>query len=328
MLLTVILAGTVTLVLATVLLVLLGHRVRFASRIAGILLAALLCLGSAELAARLWNLVSAYVLTAAGATFVACLFVIFVLPHWNPIGQVFLGSYLSAALAYLTLGGYLTFAGDLSAAATAASVVLLGLEILALLISGYFAFEGCDVLGRVRATRIIPEPDPGYLPKVSLQVPTYNEPADMVIETIKSLEAIDYPNLDILVIDNNTPDPQTWQPVADYCRDRPRVRFVHVEAPGFKAGALNLVSAQHLDPDVELIGVVDADYLVDPGWPRRVVGYFAEPSVAFVQTPQDYREYENDPCLTACYDAYSTSSPRPCPPGTRATRSSLPARWG
>jgi hypothetical protein len=35
-----------------------------------------------------------------------------------------------------------------------------------------------------------------------------------------------------------------------------------------------------------------------------VVGYFADPNVAFVQTPQDYREYGNDPYLTACYDAY------------------------
>jgi Glycosyltransferase like family 2 len=50
--------------------------------------------------------------------------------------------------------------------------------------------------------------------------------------------------------------------------------------------------------------VVDADYLVDPSYLRRVVGYFADPRIAFLQTPQDYREYRGDAYLTACYDAY------------------------
>ena len=54
--------------------------------------------------------------------------------------------------------------------------------------------------------------------------------------------AIDYPSLEILVIDNNTKDPEAWQPVEDYCHGRPRVRFVHVDPlDGFKSGALNLV---------------------------------------------------------------------------------------
>src|SRR5262249_18398127 len=43
---------------------------------------------------------------------------------------------------------------------------------------------------------------------------------------------------------------------------------------------------------------------VDPGWIRALVGYFADPRVAFVQSPQDYREYDGDTYLQACYDAY------------------------
>jgi cellulose synthase/poly-beta-1,6-N-acetylglucosamine synthase-like glycosyltransferase len=304
-LLTIVLTASVVLAVATLLLLLVGHRLRFASRVLGLLFAALVAAGSAELAARLWHLVPSYTLTAAGLVLAACAIVVLALPHWNPIGQLFLGSYLAASITYLALAGFLTVAGRLSPFGIAASVLLFVLELLALTISGYFAFEGCDVLCRARPTRVVKEPDRTYLPKVSLQVPAYNEPADMLIETVRSLERIDYPNLEILVVDNNTPDPETWRPVAEYCEGRPRVRFVHIEAEGFKAGALNIVMAEHLDPDVELIGVVDADYLVDPGWLRRVVGYFAHPDVAFVQTPQDYREYRNDPYLTSCYDAYS-----------------------
>src|SRR5438876_5185773 len=59
-----------------------------------------------------------------------------------------------------------------------------------------------------------------------------------------------------------------------------------------------------LDDRAEIVGVIDADYLVDPSYLQSLAGYFAEPNVAFVQTPQDYRGYQGDTYLTACYDAY------------------------
>jgi len=304
-LLTSTLIATFVLAVALILLLILGKRLRFASRLVGLLLAGAVSAGAAMAATELWGLVNAYAWAAAAIIAGACLVVILLVPYWNPVGQLFLGAYLAAAGSYLVLGSYLTFASGLSVWGRIASIMLLLLEFLALLISGYFVFEGCDRLCRARLTREEPRPDPAYLPKVSLQVPAYNEPADMVIETIKSLERIDYPNLEILVVDNNTPDPETWAPVKEYCEGRPRVRFVHIVADGFKAGALNVVMDKHLDDDVELIGVIDADYQVDPDYLRDAVGYFANPAVAFVQTPQDYREWEGDPYLTACYDAYS-----------------------
>src|SRR5206468_1486671 len=139
----------------------------------------------------------------------------------------------------------------------------------------------------------------------SLHIAAYNEPPDMLIETIKSVEALDYPDFEVVVVDNNTRDPEVWRPVEDYCRNRPRVKFVHVDPwPGFKSGALNLALREHTARDAQLVGVVDADYLVDPSYLRSVVGYFADHRLAFVQTPQDYREYRGDSYLEACYDAY------------------------
>ena len=140
---------------------------------------------------------------------------------------------------------------------------------------------------------------------VSIHLAAYNEPPDMLIQTIQSLEAIQYEPYEVVIIDNNTKDPEVWQPVEEYCRDRPGVTFVHVDPwPGFKSGALNLVLREHTHPDAEIVALVDADYLVDPEWLSELVGYFADPSVAFVQGPQDYREYEGDSYLQACYDAY------------------------
>jgi hypothetical protein len=103
------------------------------------------------------------------------------------------------------------------------------------------------------------------LPKVSVHVPAFNEPAEMLIETLDGLAALDYPDFEVLVIDNNTPDEATWRPVEEHCRKLgARFRFFHV-APlaGFKAGALNY-ALEHTAPDAEVVAVIDSDYIVRP----------------------------------------------------------------
>src|SRR5262249_51191133 len=63
-------------------------------------------------------------------------------------------------------------------------------------------------------------------PKVSVHVPAYNEPPDMLIETLDALARMDYPDFEVLVIDNNTKDEAVWRPVEAHCaRLGPRFRF-------------------------------------------------------------------------------------------------------
>ncbi len=104
-------------------------------------------------------------------------------------------------------------------------------------------------MARTRRSRPFPIADPTYQPMVSVHIPAYNEPPEILIATIKAVEAMDYPNFEIVVLDNNTPDEATWRPVEEYCRDRPRVKFVHVAPlPGYKAGACNLALREYTDP--------------------------------------------------------------------------------
>jgi hypothetical protein len=295
----------VALALSTGLLLLLGHRLNVSSRFLGVLAVAAVVLGAGQASGRIWQIPSPTVLEAEGLLASCGWIVVFLRPRWNPTGQVFFGSFLGAAVAYLAFAARLTFDGGLSAVGMLASSLLLVLEVSALTISAYFTFESLDVTIRTRTSRPEPPFDPAHLPRVSLQVPAYNEPPDMLIETIRSLEGIDYPDLEILVVDNNTEDKDTWRPVEQYCRDRPRVRFFHVDdVEGYKAGALNLSLRELTDPAAELIGIVDADYLVNADYLEKTVGYFVDPNLAFLQTPQDYREFEGDTYLTACYDAY------------------------
>ena len=144
-----------------------------------------------------------------------------------------------------------------------------------------------------------------YQPFVSLHIAAYNEPPDMLIETIRRAEAIDYPNFEIVVIDNNTKDPAVWRPIEEYCRDRPRVTFVHVDPwPGFKAGALNLALRHYTDPRAEIIGLIDADDFVVPHYLKETAPYFSDGRIGFLQSFEGNRDYEGSPYYTACVDSY------------------------
>jgi hypothetical protein len=131
-----------------------------------------------------------------------------------------------------------------------------------------------------------------HFPRVSVHVPCHAEPPDIVISTLDRIADLDYPNFEVLVIDNNTADEALWRPVKEHCRRLGRgFRFLHVEGiEGAKAGALNW-ALPHTDPRAELIAVVDADYHVEPEWLRRTVGYFDDPRMGFVQSPHAYRDY-------------------------------------
>lgn len=145
----------------------------------------------------------------------------------------------------------------------------------------------------------------GYRPKVCVQVPCYNEPPDMVKETLDALAALDYPDFEVMIIDNNTKDENVWRPVEEYCKQLgPRFRFFHV-APleGFKGGALNW-ALERTSPDAEIIAVIDSDYCVDPNWLKHLVPHFADPKIAIVQAPQDYRDGEQSLFKKLCYAEY------------------------
>lgn len=147
--------------------------------------------------------------------------------------------------------------------------------------------------------------DLAFRPKVSVHVPCYNEPPEMVKQTLDALARLDYPDYEVLVIDNNTKDPAVWKPLEEHCaRLGPRFRFFHV-APlaGFKGGALNYV-LKHTASDAEVIAVIDSDYCVERDWLKHMVPHFADPQIAVVQSPQDYRDDRETAFKKLCYAEY------------------------
>ncbi len=226
-------------------------------------------------------------------------------PHLSFFGQLFLAAlaglivtamivvFDSAALQYAGWDTYAVFAVVIPVASLAIAVILAE------------CVEMAQSLWRVRRRDAEPPPMTGE-PLVSIHVPAYNEPADMMIETLDALSRLDYANYEVIILDNNTKDPAVWQPVqAHAAKLGARFRFFHFDGvTGFKAGALNK-ALELTDPAAEYVAVIDSDYQVTPDWLTVCIPHFQNPKVALVQGPQDYRDGHENLFKAMAYQEYA-----------------------
>jgi cellulose synthase/poly-beta-1,6-N-acetylglucosamine synthase-like glycosyltransferase len=174
------------------------------------------------------------------------------------------------------------------------SYILLAAEGGGLSLIVIFSFYSLDAATRRRWARMAESSrfDPSFAPGVALVVPVFNEPFDMVRETVLHLMRQDYaPSRFVVVVADDSTDNATSTPLAALCAEVGAVYLHRSTRVGYKAGALNEV-VRRLPASTQFIAVIDADYWVDPDYVSGVVGYFADPELSFVQTPQDYRNIE------------------------------------
>jgi cellulose synthase/poly-beta-1,6-N-acetylglucosamine synthase-like glycosyltransferase len=225
------------------------------------------------------------------------------LERWSYLASLLMTGIIFAGISYLVYSVLAARTDPLGPVVWAGTIALLVLEVVAFGMTLSYAYEVLDVLSRKSGPQHYF--DPNYLPMVAIQVPSYNEPVDIVARTLESIARLDYPNLLVQVVDNNTRDQLVWRPLEALCRSfGHRFQFIHLEPwPGYKAGALN-EATRRLPPEVEILGIVDADYVVNPSWLRDCIGYFADPAIGFVQTPQHYRDWEDDRYLRGLFYSY------------------------
>ncbi|HZQ00960.1 MAG TPA: glycosyltransferase [Reyranella sp.] len=246
------------------------------------------------LSCALWSLVAALPIVA------------FFLWRWRdlrPAGQLMFGGLTALSASAIVYGGAKAAGTYMVTGEVAGWVGLAFFLILSLAMALVQALELVETIWRRHwrraavpaAEMIARQPPDREWPKVSIHVAICNEPPAMVMQTIDSLAALDYPNLEVIIIDNNTKDPAVWRPVQDHCAGLgERFKFFHFDVmKGFKAGALNYVLSQTA-PDAKVIGVIDSDYMVRPDWLKAVVPYFDDPKIAYVQAPQDHRDWMGD----------------------------------
>lgn len=219
------------------------------------------------------------------------------------LGKVFFAGLIQAASALLVWSIGVPFDFYLEPFDWTMLAVLLPaqLAILGILLANGFEFTEAIWTRWLRAAQPLRQTERTEWPFVSIHLACHNEPPEMVIATLDSLALLDYPHFEVLVLDNNTEKDEVWQPVRARCRELgERFRFFHLKPwPGFKAGALNF-GLDQTDPRAEIVGVVDADYVVRPDWLRSLVGHFDAENVAIVQCPQAHRDFEGNAFRRMC----------------------------
>jgi cellulose synthase (UDP-forming) len=134
---------------------------------------------------------------------------------------------------------------------------------------------------------------PNGLPYVAAVVPTYGEPCHILEKTVLYLKQLDYPaeRLYLLISDDSHRDE------VRRLADRHGVHYNPGAKRDAKAGNLNS-ALEHLDkhwPQATLILTQDADELVASSFLKKIVGYFEDPQIAFVQTPKEAFTPKGDP---------------------------------
>ena len=145
-----------------------------------------------------------------------------------------------------------------------------------------------------RANIPVKPAEPANWPKVTIQLPIFNE-RYVVERLVEAISRLDYPSslLEVQVLDDSTDETQE---VARGCVERYsalglQLHYLHrTNREGYKAGALadGLKSATG-----EFVAIFDADFQPSPDFLRRTLPYFSDPNLAMVQTRWTYlnRDY-------------------------------------
>ena len=114
---------------------------------------------------------------------------------------------------------------------------------------------------------------------VDVFVPTLSESTTVLRKTLLSCNDLKYPHRTLVLDDGNRPE------VKALCEELGCVYLARTSHEGAKAGNLNF-GLQH--STAEFITVFDADHAPLPRLIDRLIGYFTDEKVAFVQTPQEF----------------------------------------
>jgi cellulose synthase (UDP-forming) len=154
------------------------------------------------------------------------------------------------------------------------SVPLLLLEVHAVVGLGLFTFSLWDV------DSVPPAPPCHDAPgRIAVLIPTYNEPIDVLLPTVAAAAALEPAHETWVLDDGNRPDVRRLAAQLG-------VRYLaRTDRTGAKAGnvnnALTVIAA-------DFVAILDADHVAGRNFLIHTLGYFTDPQVAFVQTPQDF----------------------------------------
>ena len=186
-----------------------------------------------------------------------------------------------AVLALVVTGAYLVWRGTSTLALDVwwASIPLYIMEIHAAIGLALFTFSLWDV-DRRPAVREVHRTSA----RVAVLIPTYNEDLEVLMPTVAATLEMRVKHETWVLDDGNRPE------VAQLARELGAHYLARPTHEHAKAGNLNYALTII---EADLIAVLDADHVASPDFLRHTLGYFDDPGIALVQTPQEFYNLES-----------------------------------
>ena len=130
----------------------------------------------------------------------------------------------------------------------------------------------------------IPPPPPDSA-GLDVFIATYNEPVELVALTVKAAGRIDWSEKTVYLLDDGNRREMMEMARENHCEYITRGQEWDNKPRHAKAGNINNAL---LMTTGEFVLILDADQIPSPDIAKKILGYFEDPEVAFVQTPQSF----------------------------------------
>ncbi|MBA3724436.1 MAG: glycosyltransferase [Candidatus Levybacteria bacterium] len=139
---------------------------------------------------------------------------------------------------------------------------------------------------------IIPQSNASFSPSVAVFITVTGEPVAIVKNTALTAKKMHYPNHTVYILnDGYVAKKENWQEIEKLADEIGVVCITRKKPGGAKAGNINNAMRQTTS---DFIAIFDADMAPFPDFLQKVIPYFNDPKMGFVQTPQYYKNHEKN----------------------------------
>jgi cellulose synthase (UDP-forming) len=122
-------------------------------------------------------------------------------------------------------------------------------------------------------------------------LPVCGEPPELVERSLVAALAIDYPHQTWILNDGHRAGKSDWQEIDNLARRHGALCLTRASGPKGKAANMNYALARSCG---DFVVTIDSDHRAHPDLAVETLGYFADPDVAFVCSPQEFDTDESD----------------------------------
>ncbi len=132
--------------------------------------------------------------------------------------------------------------------------------------------------------------DPDFSQAVDVFITAAGEPYEVVQETVQGVKAMDYPNVTAYILnDGLVAKKENWQEMETLAKKEGIYCITRSVGGGAKAGNINNAMRETKSP---FVVIFDADHVPHPDFLKKTMPYFVDEKVAFVQSPQFYKNFD------------------------------------